>query len=285
MPKDFFYKLFRTSSEPLSFYHNKSNDGFLFDDAVNIMVKRLNTPELQARVHTYLKSLRFTSFRFDEKLDAFSTLMALTSELSKLSPMGPPQCQGEVHAVEILRNAVLGETWAYDVLRAMSPQTISFSEFWTNLHRAVLLHDELNAIEATHNLSRGGSSGRYRRASPANTLYQNQGTYGKPHTPGSTSSVPKNGSDSAGKRICANGVGRDGRRRTCYNPICKVPDHMLMDKNCDQSGMRKYVEGQVNRNPKTAPSILFAMIDQYADEDTDIEENVIVNYLDEEHTD
>jgi hypothetical protein len=52
---------------------------------------------------------------------------------------------------------------------------------------------------------------------------------------------------------------------------------MLMDKKCDQLGMRNYVEGQVNRNPKTAPSILFAMMDQYADEDTDIEENIIVN--------
>jgi hypothetical protein len=60
---------------------------------------------------------------------------------------------------------------------------------------------------------------------------------------------------------------------------------MLMDKMCDQSGMRNYVKGQVNRNSKTAPSILFAMMDQYADKDTDIEENVIVNDLDEEHAD
>jgi hypothetical protein len=60
---------------------------------------------------------------------------------------------------------------------------------------------------------------------------------------------------------------------------------MLMDKKCDQSDIRNYVEGQVNRNPKTAPSISGAMMDQYADEDTDIAENVIVNELDEEHAD
>jgi hypothetical protein len=205
MQKDFFYRLFRTSSDPLSFYRNKANDVFSFDDAVNIMVKRYNTPERQARVHTYLTSLRFTSFRFDEKLDASSTLTALTSEISKLSPMGPPQYQGEVHAVEHLRNAVPGETWANDVRRAMNPQTISFSDFGTNLHRAPLLRDELNAIASTYNLGHGGSSGRYRRASPANTLYQNQVTYGKPRTPGSTSSVPKGGPDSAENRIGANG--------------------------------------------------------------------------------
>jgi hypothetical protein len=134
-------------------------------------------------------------------------------------------------------------------------------------------------------LGHGGSSGRYLRASPANTLYENQGTYGKPCTPGSTSSVPKGGTDSAGKRIGANGVGRDGRRLICYNPICKSPDHMLVDKKCDQSGMRYYVDRKVNRNPKTAPSISFAMMDQYADEDTDIEEKVIVNDLDEDHVD
>jgi hypothetical protein len=58
---------------------------------------------------------------------------------------------------------------------------------------------------------------------------------------------------------------------------------MLMNKECDQSGMRNHVDGQVNRNPKTAPSILSAMMDQHADEDTNIEENVIVNDLDEEH--
>jgi hypothetical protein len=58
---------------------------------------------------------------------------------------------------------------------------------------------------------------------------------------------------------------------------------MLMEKKCDQSGMRNNVDGQVNRNPKTAPSILFAMMDHYADEDTDIEEKVIVNDLYEEH--
>jgi hypothetical protein len=96
------------------------------------MVKRCNTPERQARVLTYLKSLKFTSFHFDEKLDASSTLTALTSEISKLSPMGPPHYQGEVHAVEHLRNAVLGETWANDVLRVKNPQTISFSEFVWN---------------------------------------------------------------------------------------------------------------------------------------------------------
>jgi hypothetical protein len=178
------------------------------------MVKRYNTPERQVRVHTYLKSLRFTSFRFDEKLDASSTLTALTSEISKKKPMGPPQYQGEVHAVEHLRNAVLGDSWANDVLRAMNPQTISFSEFGTNLHRARLLRDELNAVAATHNLGHAGSSGRYRCASPANTLYQNQGTYGKPRTPRSTSSVPKGGTDSAGKRISANEVGLNGRLRT-----------------------------------------------------------------------
>jgi hypothetical protein len=131
---------------------------------------------------------------------------------------------------------VLGETWANDILRTMNPQTISFSEFGTNLHRALLLRDELIAIAATHNLGHGGSVGRYLRASPANTLYQNQGKYGKPRTPESTSSVPKGDTDSARKRIDANGVGRDGRRRTFYNPICKSPDHMLMYKECDQSG-------------------------------------------------
>jgi hypothetical protein len=110
-------------------------------------------------------------------------------------------------------------------------------------------------------LGHGGSSGRYRRASPDNTLYQNQGIYGKSRTLGLTSSVTNGGTDSAGKRIGANGVGSVGRRRTCYNPICKSPDHMLMDKKCDKSGMRNYVEGQVNRNPKSAPSILFAMMD------------------------
>jgi hypothetical protein len=137
------------------------------------MVKHYNTPERQARVHTYQKSLRFTSFRYDEKLDASSTLTALTSKISKLSRMGPPHYQGEVHAVENLHNLVLCETWANDVLRAMNPQTISLSEFGTNLHRALLLRDELNAIAATHNLSHEGSSARYRRASLANTLYQN----------------------------------------------------------------------------------------------------------------
>jgi hypothetical protein len=58
-----------------------------------------------------------------------------------------------------------------------------------------------------------------------------------------------------------------------------------MDKMCDQSGMRNYVEGQVNRNPKTARRILFTMMDQYADEDTDVEEEVFANNLDEEHAD
>jgi hypothetical protein len=87
MQKDFFFKLFRTSSEPLSFYRKKAKDVFTFDDAVNIMVKRYNTPERQARVHIYLKCLRFTSFRLDENLDASSTLTALTSGISKLSPM------------------------------------------------------------------------------------------------------------------------------------------------------------------------------------------------------
>jgi hypothetical protein len=183
------------------------------------MVKRYNTPERQTRVHTYLKSLRFTSFRFDEKLDASSTLTALTSVISKLSPMGPPQYQGEVHAVEDLRNAVLGETCANDVLRAMNPQTISFSEFGTTCIALFSFATSSMPWQPHTILVTEDLSGRYRRVSTTNMLYQNQGTYGKPRTPGSTSSVPKGGTDSAGKRIGANGVGRDGRHRTCYNPI------------------------------------------------------------------
>jgi hypothetical protein len=46
------------------------------------------------------------------------------------------------------------------------------------------------------------------------------------------------------KRIGANGVGQNGRSRTCYNLIFKIPDKMLMDKMCDQSGMRNYVKGK-----------------------------------------
>jgi hypothetical protein len=60
---------------------------------------------------------------------------------------------------------------------------------------------------------------------------------------------------------------------------------MLMEKKCDQSGMRNHVEGQVNRKSKTAPSILFAMMDQYVDEDTDLEEEVVASSLGEEHDD
>jgi hypothetical protein len=49
--------------------------------------------------------------------------------------------------------------------------------------------------------------------------------------------------------------------------------------------MRNYVEGRVNRNTKTSLSIIFAMMDQYADEDTDIDDKVVVNDLDDEHAD
>jgi hypothetical protein len=71
----------------------------------------------------------------------------------------------------------------------------------------------------------------------------------------------------------------------CYNPICKSTDHFMMDEKCDRSGMRNYVEGQVNRNPKTAPRLLFAMMDQCMDEDTDVEDKVVANGLGEEHAD
>jgi hypothetical protein len=60
---------------------------------------------------------------------------------------------------------------------------------------------------------------------------------------------------------------------------------MLMNKKCDQSGMRNYVEGQVNGNPKTALSTLFAKMDQYVDEVTDVDEDVVPNGLGEEHAD
>jgi hypothetical protein len=113
--------------------HSKASVIYEFDDAVNIKVKRCNKPERQDRVLTCLKSLSSASFRFGENLDASSTLTALANEIAKLSPMRAPQYQGEVHAVEHLRNAVIDETWANDFLSAMSPQTISFSEFVTNL--------------------------------------------------------------------------------------------------------------------------------------------------------
>jgi hypothetical protein len=60
---------------------------------------------------------------------------------------------------------------------------------------------------------------------------------------------------------------------------------MLMDKKCDQSGLRKYVGGQTNRNTKVSKKISFAMMDQYADKDTEVSEEVVANGLDEEHVD
>jgi hypothetical protein len=80
--------------------------------------------------------------------------------------------------------------------------------------RALLLRDELNAIATTPNLGNEEASGRYRRAALASTLYQNQGTYGKPRTAGSISSVPEGRKDSARKRIGGSVVSRDGRRPT-----------------------------------------------------------------------
>jgi hypothetical protein len=84
----------------------KAKDVVTSIDAVNVIVKRYDTPERQDRVHSSLKSLRFTSLRFGEKLDASSSLADLTSEITNLSPMEPPKYQGEVYAVEHLRSAV-----------------------------------------------------------------------------------------------------------------------------------------------------------------------------------
>jgi hypothetical protein len=83
--KDFVYSSFAQALSLSFFYRNNAKDDFTIDDAVNIIFKHYYTPGgRQARVHTYLKSLRFTSFRFDEKNDVSRTLTALTREISKL---------------------------------------------------------------------------------------------------------------------------------------------------------------------------------------------------------
>jgi hypothetical protein len=207
------------------------------------MVNCNNIPERQARVHTYLESLRFTSFRFDEKLDASSTLKALTSEISKLSPMGTPQHQGEVHAVEHLRNAVLGETWANDVLRAINPHDIVFGIWNEPASRS----SPSRRAQCHSSHTQFGSRRIFRALS---SPFSGQHAVSKPGNMRKTSHswIHLVGSErwdgQRRKTLRRNGVGRDGRRRTCYNPICKSPNHMLMAKKCDQSGMRNYVEGK-----------------------------------------
>jgi hypothetical protein len=85
--------------------------------------------------------------------------------------------------------------------------------------------------------------------------------------------VPTGRKDNKGASIGANGTGRDGLRRLCFNPICRSPDHMLADQKCDQSAMPTYVRHRMARHPKHTQKIVFAYMSEMCGDDSATDED------------
>lgn len=137
--KQYLHNLFR--GRALSFYNSKVKRGAqTFDQAIRMIHGYFNSPDVQYRVKTELSKLKLKTFSEKHGSDR-KGLCFLAAHISDRISQCPPHCQGESNQVDFLRNAVLGQPWAKEILRDIKPST-EFQTLYTDLAKSLQVHEE-----------------------------------------------------------------------------------------------------------------------------------------------
>ena len=152
----YFHNLFR--GDALSFYNmNVKNRYSSFEEAVRVIYGHFNSPDVQQRVKTDMSTLSLTKFA-DKEGSIPKGLSALATYIANRTPQCPPCFRTEANKVDFLKQAVLDQSWAKEILVRINPGT-QFQSLYTELANALQLHQEVQQRTGFPN-SRAGTSSK-----------------------------------------------------------------------------------------------------------------------------
>ena len=136
----YFHNLFR--GDALRFYNMSiKNRCSTFDEAIRAIYSHFNSPDVQQRVKTDLSNLSLAKFA-DKEGSMPKGLSALATYIANRTPQCPPCFRTEANKVDFLKQAVLDQPWAKEILVRINPVT-QFQSLYTELANALQLHQEV----------------------------------------------------------------------------------------------------------------------------------------------
>ena len=138
----YFHNLFR--GDALRFYNAQvKNRCSTFVYAVRVIYEHFNSPDVQQRVKTDFSNLSLSTFA-EKEGSITKGLSALRTYISSRTPQCPPSFRTKANKVEFLKQAVLTQPWAKDIVVRINPGT-RFQSVYTELANALQLHQEIQS--------------------------------------------------------------------------------------------------------------------------------------------
>ena len=166
-----------------------------FNQAVDMIKDRYNSPVRQDRCNNYLSAMHVARFVKDG-VEVSEALGKVYNAITKLGPQVPQSHRGESHRVEFLQTAVIGYDWAVQPLSRIATRRLSFQQLYGELESA----HEVPGI-----------------------MYQSQGHYLNQHNGLSTRNWNSNQRQDARTKGSTDPLKLMG----CFN--CEDPNHVLSD--------------------------------------------------------
>lgn len=116
-----------------------------FQQVTKMLEEEYNSDVRQARVKTYLNSLRVTTF-IANCMESFVALAQIYNSTIKLSGQVSRQHQGDSHKVEFLRNVVFSMSWSKEPLSTVVTHNLTFQEVYSELEAALQLEKESKIV-------------------------------------------------------------------------------------------------------------------------------------------
>ena len=136
----YLHNLFR--GDALRFYNaNVRNRATAFGEAISMIFSHFNSPDVQQRVKADLSTLSLKQFAEKEGSMA-KGLSSLAAYIANRVPQCPPCFRSESNKVDFLKQAVLDQPWAREILVRIKPST-EFQPLYTELANALQLNQEV----------------------------------------------------------------------------------------------------------------------------------------------
>jgi hypothetical protein len=232
----FFHNAFR--GEALRFYeHSVIPVATIFAEAQELMTQHFSSRTRQNRAKEMLSKLKLEEFRRTKSLSTQQALEAVREQISILAPQCPREYNSDTHRSDSLAQAVRGESWATEVLRAHGAEPCTYQALYQRLESAIVFSDI--AANSAYGVN-------YAKASDSQNRIPRQDYYGVPRT-----ARPAPPAYQA----------RASRDRACFN--CGSLSHLL--RNCPTRSNIKAGILQHLRQNRSPSEVLHVLADELSD--------------------
>ena len=143
----YLHNLFK--GEALNFYKNEiKGKETTIGGAVHRIQNHFNGVDKQQRIKAELSTLTLDSFTRKNHGNLREGLAELATYITNRTPQCPPNFRSEQNKIDFLRQAVIGNDWAKNVLCNIGPST-RFQQFYLELATALQVHEESARRKAT----------------------------------------------------------------------------------------------------------------------------------------